>query len=95
MVDLDWISDTKERRLFFKKEYNEFFDALEATGPTYNTLEECGIDFVVQMFPDYTPPEIKERNLKRYYEAVDALNKKGDEWNRMHPNEPCKMKSIK
>lgn len=94
VVEPVWIDGKKERRTFFCKELNEFLDALEGTADTYDTFDEVGLD-MPQLFPDYTSPEMKKIKEKRYFDAVDKMNRRGDEWDRMNPSDKCKRVPIK
>lgn len=93
-VEPKWIDEKKERRDFFSKELKDYFEALEGASDTYDTLDDAGVP-VVQLVPDYVPPELKSIKEKQYYDAAAKLNRKGDEWDRLHPNDKCRRIQIK
>ena len=94
IVEPKWINAKKERTNFFFKELREYLEALEGASDTYDTFDEVGIS-VVQLVPDYVPPELQRIKNKKYYDAAAKLNRKGDEWDRLHPNDKCKRIQIK
>lgn len=94
VVEPIWIDSQKDRRQFFSQELMNYLDALEAQGPTYDTLDEAGCSFP-QLFPDSVSPEMKKYQNDQYRKALDKLNRKGDEWDRLHPNDKSKRVPVK
>ena len=94
IVEPIWIEAKRERSQFFNKELNNYFDALEAQAPTYDIFDEVGLGFP-QFVPDPVLPPVRKYKNEQYQKALDNLNSRGDEWDRLHPEDKCKRCPLK
>lgn len=94
VVEPIWINGKRERRLFFAKELNDYLNAIKITPNTLDTFDEIGID-LPQIFPDFINSEVKKIKVKRFNDAVARMNLRGDEWDKLYPNDKSKRIPIK